>query len=293
MLYDGLTVLQHRGQDAAGMVTSSTKHASVQNNLRLRKDNGSVKDVFAQHHMMELKGNVGLGHVRYPTAGSSSCAEAQPLYTNYPFGISVVHNGNLTNTDELRQVIIEDCMRHVNTDSDSELLLNCFAEELCKRKTLSNYHNTNKRGEGFERDVFEAISGVFRQCEGGYAGLYLINGIGLVGFRDPNGIRPCVFGSRKSQGEHSALNGRSERFPPAPPSVNGVNGSPAMPNTPRKMVSSQKLDYCFASESVAIDTLGFTLIRDVKPGEAIFIDMSGNVHNKICAGEFASELGDF
>jgi len=229
--------------------------------------------------MEELVGNVGLGHVRYPTAGSSSVSEAQPLYTNYPFGISIAHNGNLTNTEELKSVVVEDCMRHVNTDSDSELLLNLFAEELTKRKTLGKFASNNglqtpSASGGFERDVFEAIAGVFRQCEGGYAGLYLINGIGLVGFRDPHGIRPIVFGSRRSQS--NALDSASK--PPPPP-----NSSPQLPDTPRKMSSAAgKLDYCFASESVAIDTLGFTLIRDLKAGEAIFIDMSGNVHNKIC-----------
>ncbi|GMH51633.1 hypothetical protein TL16_g01050, partial [Triparma laevis f. inornata] len=235
MIFDGLTVLQHRGQDAAGIVTSENRR------LHLRKDNGLVKDVFQQHHMTELRGNMGLGHVRYPTAGSSSCAEAQPLYTNYPFGISVAHNGNLTNTTSLNSHVSEECLRHVNTDSDSELLLNLFAEELTKRKRLTG---------NFANDIFAAMEGVMRQCEGGYSGLYMINGVGLVGFRDPNGIRPIVFGSRVSQKKEGLV---------------GFN-----------------LDYCMASESVAIDTLGFKLIRDINPGECIFISHDGNCHTKIC-----------
>ena len=119
-----------------------------------------------------------------------SCAEAQPLYTNYPFGISVAHNGNLTNTDVLREAVSEDCLRHVNTDSDSELLLNLFAEELTKIRNVSG---------NFAKTIFQAMEGVMRQCEGGYSGLYMINGVGMVGFRDPNGIRPIVFGSRPSK----------------------------------------------------------------------------------------------
>jgi len=184
MLFDGLTVLQHRGQDAAGICTAEQKR------LHLRKDNGLVKDVFQTNHMIELRGNIGVGHVRYPTAGSSSCAEAQPLYTNYPFGISMVHNGNLTNTTVLREEVVNEGLRHMNTDSDSEVLLNIFAEELTKRKRLTG---------NFATDIFHSMEGVMRQCKGGYSGIYLVNGVGLVGFRDPNGIRPIVFGSRPSK----------------------------------------------------------------------------------------------
>jgi amidophosphoribosyltransferase len=233
LLFDGLTVLQHRGQDAAGIVTSDPR-----GRLHLRKDNGLVKDVFHTHHMIELCGNVGLGHVRYPTAGSSSCAEAQPLYTNYPFGLCVAHNGNLVNTEELRVELRENNRRHINTDSDSELLLNIFAEALA---------SNNDNNENQVESVFKAVSHVFEKCQGGYAGIYLINGIGLVGFRDPHGIRPIVFGSRQSK--------------------NNTNGA---------------LDYVFASESVAIDTLRFNLVRDIKPGEAIFIDFKGNCHTRQC-----------
>jgi len=255
MLFDGLTVLQHRGQDAAGMVTAERRR------LHLRKDNGLVKDVFHTHHMMELRGNVGIGHVRYPTAGSSSCAEAQPLYTNYPYGICMAHNGNLTNTEELTRVIRDQVGRHVNTDSDSELLLNVFAEGLTK--TLGP---EKKDGLDMKEAVFSAMESVMAQCEGGFAGMYLINGVGLVGFRDPHGIRPMVFGSRKAK--HL--------------DTEGVNG--AVPSTPARMTSASKtLDFCMASESVALDTLGFTVVRDIKPGEAIFMDMnSGNCHSRIC-----------
>ena len=213
MLFDGLTVLQHRGQDAAGMVTAERRR------LHLRKENGLVRDVFHTHHMMELRGNVGIGHCRYPTAGSSSCAEAQPLYTNYPYGICVAHNGNITNMPELTEYLENEVGRHVNTESDSELLLNLFAEALTRQD----------KSKPMREKVFAAIEEVMEKCSGGYAGLYLINGVGLVCFRDPHGIRPLVFGTRKSQTSSS-------------------NGT-------------QKLDYVAASESVVIDTLGFELVR--------------------------------
>ena len=242
MLFDGLTVLQHRGQDAAGMVTAERRR------LHLRKDNGLVKDVFHTHHMMDLRGNVGLGHVRYPTAGSSSCAEAQPLYTNYPFGICVAHNGNLTNISELESMVRDKYLRHINTESDSELLLNIFAESMAEQATLH-------KEDDIVKQVFAAITTVLTTCKGGYAGIYLINGIGLVGFRDPHGIRPIVLGSR--------------------PSTLG-NG---------------QRDYVMASESVAIDTLGFDLERDIHPGEAIFLDMrSGQCHTQQCLPPAQSQL---
>jgi len=250
LLFDGLTVLQHRGQDSAGIVTSH------QNRLNLRKDNGLVKDVFQAHHMSELRGHVGVGHVRYPTAGTSSCAEAQPLYTNYPYGICVAHNGNLTNTTELAPIVREKFQRHINTDSDSELLLNIFAEAMASN-TNTNPSSSNSSTEMVDT-IFQSIEQVMEKCDGGYAGLYLINGIGLVGFRDPHGIRPIVFGSRTRK-----------------------SGVP--PSTPAKMSQSRgTLDYVMASESVAIDTLGFQLVRDIKAGEAIFVDMNGNCHARQC-----------
>jgi amidophosphoribosyltransferase len=235
MLIDGLTVLQHRGQDAAGIVTSQ------RGRLHLRKDNGLVKDVFQTHHMIDLRGNVGLGHVRYPTAGSSSCAEAQPLYTNYPHGVCVVHNGNLTNAEDLANHCRNKIGRHINTDSDSEVLLNIFADSLIKEE--------NKGSNDEVENIFAALENVMSLCKGGYAGMYLINGIALVGFRDPHGIRPIVMGSRKSS--------------------KGTNGE-------------GMTDYVFASESVAIDTLGFDLVRDVAPAEAIVITMDGKVHTRRC-----------
>ena len=234
MLFDGLTVLQHRGQDAAGIVTSE------RGRLHLRKDNGLVKDVFQTHHMIDLRGNVGLGHVRYPTAGSSSCAEAQPLYTNYPHGVCVAHNGNLTNAAELADYCRNNLGRHINTDSDSEVLLNIFADNLIKGEN---------KGNDMVENIFSAVKNVMSLCKGGYAGMYLINGIALVGFRDPHGIRPIVMGKRKST---KATNGESLS------------------------------DYVFASESVAIDTLGFDLIRDVEPAEAIVITLDGHVHTRRC-----------
>mmetsp|Transcript_19738 Transcript_19738/g.27749 ORF Transcript_19738/g.27749 Transcript_19738/m.27749 type:complete len:489 (+) Transcript_19738:216-1682(+) len=254
LLFDGLTVLQHRGQDAAGMVT-----AEPNRRLHLRKDNGLVKDVFQTHHMMELRGNIGVGHVRYPTAGSSSCAEAQPLYTNYPYGICVAHNGNLTNTVELSRDVLQKIQRHVNTDSDSELILNLFAEELTSRKP------SDSSNDSMVEPIFGAMEQVMEKCHGGYACVFFINGVGLVGIRDPHGIRPIVFGSRESK----------KNF--------GEIGRASMLATPSKMKAvNGKLDYAMTSESVAIDTLGFNIVRDIRPGEAIFIDMKGNCHTRQC-----------
>ena len=155
MLFDGLTVLQHRGQDAAGIVTSE------RGRLHLRKDNGLVKDVFHTHHMIDLRGNFGLGHVRYPTAGSSSCAEAQPLYTNYPHGICVAHNGNLTNAEELANHCRKDLTRHINTDSDSEVLLNIFADSL-----INGEVNKNGSSDNMVETIFSAVENVMKSCKG-------------------------------------------------------------------------------------------------------------------------------
>lgn len=259
MLFDALTVLQHRGQDAAGMVTS---HGG---RLHLRKENGLVKDVFRTHHMIELKGNFGVGHVRYPTAGSSSCAEAQPLYTNHPFGVCVAHNGNLVNTEELTTFVRRGLKRHVNTDSDSELLLNLFAENLAQK-----YNNDIDTGsDEMANIIFKSIEEVMEKCRGGYAGLYLINGVGLVGFRDPHGIRPIVFGTRPSASSKAN---------------NNKSYSDNEPITAEQMRHANKsLDYVMCSESVAMDALGFDLVRDIKPGEAVFIDLqSGNVRTHQC-----------
>ncbi|SEL60998.1 amidophosphoribosyltransferase [Atopomonas hussainii] len=228
-LYDALTVLQHRGQDAAGIVTSH------EGRLFLRKDNGLVRDVFQQRHMQRLAGRMGIGHVRYPTAGSSSSAEAQPFYVNSPYGITLAHNGNLTNVEQLSREIYESDLRHVNTTSDSEVLLNVFAHELASRGKL----------RPTEEDVFAAVSGVHQRCIGGYAVVAMITGYGIVGFRDPHGIRPIVFGQR-----HTDEGG---------------------------------VEYMIASESVALDVLGFTLIRDLEPGEAVFITEDGRLFTRQCA----------
>ena len=227
-IYDALTVLQHRGQDAAGIVTCED------NRLHLRKDGGLVRDVFQVRHMLNLAGHMGIGHVRYPTAGCTTSAEAQPFYVNSPFGITLAHNGNLTNAEELKRDLFKEDFRHINTDSDSEVLLNVFAHELLEQKRLSIN----------EENIFKAVAGVHRRCRGAYAAVALIIGFGIVAFRDPFGIRPVVFGKRET------------------------------PQGPEYMV---------ASESVALDTLGFELIRDLEPGEAICIDMQGTLHTRQCA----------
>lgn len=189
-VFDALTVLQHRGQDAAGIVTSDQGH------FYLRKDNGLVRDVFRTRHMKRLQGNLGIGHIRYPTAGSASSAEAQPMYVNSPFGISLAHNGNLTNADDLRAGVLKADLRHMNTSSDSEVLLNVFAHAL---------QRLNKRRLTAD-DIFAAVNEVHQRVKGGYAVVALISGYGLVAFRDPHGIRPIVFGSRdNAEGEREYM----------------------------------------------------------------------------------------
>ncbi len=232
IIYDALSVLQHRGQDAAGIVT-----VDGDNRLHSRRSNGLVRDVFQQRDMVELIGNVGLGHCRYPTAGCSSSSEAQPFYVNSPYGICLAHNGNLTNLTELSNALMRDELRHLHTGSDSEALLNVLAQELVKRA----------RPAIAPEDVFAAIRRVHERCRGSYAAVALITGHGLVGFRDPHGIRPLVLGSRKT---------------------------------------SDGTEYMMASESVALDVCGFDLERDVRPGEAVFIDMAGQLHSAQCADGF-------
>lgn len=182
-LYDALTVLQHRGQDAAGIVTCEN------NRFFMRKDNGLVRDVFSNEQMLKLRGTMGIGHVRYPTAGCNSSAEAQPFYVNSPFGLSLAHNGNLTNTEQLKRELFVDDQRHINTDSDSEILLNVFAHELqqCRKLRLT------------PDDVFNAVTKVHKRCRGAYAAVVMIAGFGILAFRDPNGIRPVVVGERKTE----------------------------------------------------------------------------------------------
>lgn len=227
-LYDALTMLQHRGQDAAGIVTCKDGR------LFLRKDNGMVRDVFLNRHMMRLVGNFGIAHVRYPTAGTSSSAEAQPFYVNSPYGITLAHNGNLTNADKIAAELYKTDMRHINTDSDSEVLLNVFAHEL---QALAVQNPTPEH-------IFAALAKVYARIEGAYAVVAMITGHGIIGFRDPHGIRPLVFGERRSD------NGKKE--------------------------------YMIASESVALTGCGFTVVRDVKPGEAIFIDEQSKLHSFQC-----------
>jgi len=227
-IYDGLTVLQHRGQDAAGIMTCDDGR------FFLRKANGLVRDVFRTEHMLRLKGNMGIGHVRYPTAGSESSAEAQPFYVNSPFGISLAHNGNLTNAAELREHLFREDLRHINTESDSEILLNVFAHELHQKGKLRIGHD----------EIFDAVAGVHQRCRGAYAAVALVMGYGIVGFRDPHGIRPLVLGKRETE---------------------------------------QGTEYSIASESVALNALGFDLLRDVAPGEAVFLTMDGKLHARQCA----------
>ncbi|MBZ3928798.1 amidophosphoribosyltransferase [Xanthomonas citri] len=178
-LYDGLTVLQHRGQDAAGIATADGTR------LRVQKANGLVRDVFDEKKMAVLEGRVGIAHCRYPTAGSEGMDEAQPFYVNSPYGIALAHNGNLINTEALRQQVFEADRRNINTDSDSEVLLNVFAYELDAQRML------------IPEAAIRAVAGVHRRCKGGYAVVSVVLGLGLVAFRDPHGIRPLVLGKRE------------------------------------------------------------------------------------------------
>ena len=230
LLYDGLMVLQHRGQDAAGIVTAE------EGRFHMHKGQGLARDVFRTRDMRNLLGNMGVAHVRYPTAGSaSSSAESQPFYVNSPYGIVLGHNGNLTNTHELKESLFRMDLRHVNTNSDSEVLLNVLAHEL------------HVRAAGRQLDleaIFGAVAGVHARCRGAYAVVAFIAGYGLLAFRDPHGIRPLVIGVNEQATPH---------------------------------------EYIVASESVAIDTLGFRLLRDVAPGEAVFIDYERRLHSRECS----------
>ncbi len=233
MLYDGLLTLQHRGQDAAGIMTAD---GAV---FHMHKGKGMVRDIFRTRNMRDLLGHAGIGHVRYPTAGSaSSVHESQPFYVNSPFGLALAHNGNLTNAESLKQALFEIDARHINTNSDSEVLLNVFAHELERAVAHEPGHRLTPA------HIFRAVSGVHERCRGAYAVVVMIAGYGLLAFRDPHGIRPLVFGRAESM---------------------------AGP------------EYCVASETVALDILGFRFERDVRPGEAIFIDFAGQLHTESCA----------
>jgi len=230
LLYDGLLVLQHRGQDAAGIVTAEGA------TFHMHKGGGMVRDVFRTRNMRSLLGACGIAHTRYPTAGSAwSAAESQPFYVNSPFGIVLGHNGNLTNTAQLKSELFREDLRHVNTNSDSEVLLNVLAHEL--QAGAANYKLD-------PATIFAAVSGVHRRCRGAYAVVAMIAGYGLLAFRDPYGIRPLIYG--KLEGEHGT-------------------------------------EYLVASESVALDALGYEPVRDVAPGEAIFIDEDGHFYAQQCA----------
>tara|TARA_Y100001970_G_scaffold216502_1_gene264975 strand:- start:386 stop:1912 length:1527 start_codon:yes stop_codon:yes gene_type:complete len=233
LLYDGLLVLQHRGQDAAGIVVCED------DKLHLRKDNGLVNDVFQKEHIQNLKGRIGIAHVRYPTAGTASAAEAQPLYVNHPYGISLAHNGNLTNAEDLTKELYNENLRHINTNSDSEILLNILANELEKNRKIDDEEPNLK-----PNDLFKAISGLHKRCSGGYAVVGMIAGYGLFAFRDPNGIRPIVFGKTDVDNHFS---------------------------------------WGISSESVALNSLGFDTVSNLAPGEAIFINNEGEMFKKQCS----------
>ena len=228
MIYDALTVLQHRGQDAAGIATCD------RDKFHLRKQLGLVRDVFRDTHMISLRGSMGIGHLRYPTAGSQDRELAQPMYVNSPYGISISHNGNLTNKEEISQTLTEKNLRFLSTDSDSEVLLNVFAHELQKQGTSTPS----------EKEIFHAVRATHKRVRGAYSVIFMINGVGVVGFRDPFGIRPLIFGSRE----------------------NDLLGP----------------DYMLASESTVLDTLGFNVLGDVDPGEAVFISKEGEMYREAC-----------
>lgn len=228
-IYDGLILLQHRGQDAAGIMTCDES-----GRFFMRKSNGMVRDVFQERHMLRLVGNMGIGHVRYPTAGCSSSVEAQPFYVNSPYGIALAHNGNLTNADEIKQGVLQQDKRHINTTSDSEILLNVLAHEL----------QVSTHSDMQAEDVFRAATNLFERVKGGYAVVSLVSGKGLIAFRDPHGIRPLVYGKRETK---------------------------------------KGTAYMIASESVALESNGFELVRDIEPGEVVFIDETGQLHSRVCA----------
>ena len=227
-IYEALTVIQHRGQDAAGIATLE------EGRLHTRKQIGLVRDVFREKHINELRGQIGIGHVRYPTAGGASREFSQPLYVNSPYGISISHNGNLVNAEQLTKELYKDNYRHLNTSSDSEVILNVFAHEL---QQASSFNPTPEQ-------IFKAVEKTHLRLQGAYSVLLMISGVGLVGIRDPKGIRPLILGKKD----------------------NDLIGS----------------DYMIASESPALSALEFEIEGDLKPGEAVFITLDGEIHRKVC-----------
>ena len=240
LLYDALSIIQHRGQDAAGMTTAN------EHGVHTYKGNGLVRDVLPPKRLSKLPGHVGLGHVRYPTAGTQRKEESQPFYVNSPYGLSLVHNGNLTNTDSLRKALIQNDLRHLNTQSDSEVLLNVIAHE------LSQTASTDFQPQ----QLFQALEKVYQRVEGAFSCILLVYGHGLLAFRDRHGIRPLVYGVQ---------------------------------------AGNEKQSHMFASESIVLDSLGFNLVGDVQPGEAVFVDMQGRVSRHQCASaeDFAPCLFEY
>lgn len=227
-IYDSLVALQHRGQDACGISTCD------QSRIYMRKSSGLVRDSFSEEQLQSLDGQYGIGHVRYPTAGSFGIAEAQPFYVNSPYGIALAHNGNLVNSEALEKDLFLQNLRHINTSSDSEILLNVFAHELMAQESLSPK----------PENIFTAVRRLHKRCQGAYAVTALIANCGLVAFRDPHGIRPLIYGIKETE---------------------------------------QGTDHIFASESVALNILGYDIVRDLEPGEAMYIDTAGKVHSAICS----------
>jgi amidophosphoribosyltransferase len=229
LIYDALLLLQHRGQDAAGIATNNGRA------FTMHKANGLVRDVFRTRDMRSLMGNSGIGQVRYPTAGSSSAEEAQPFYVNAPFGITLAHNGNLTNWEQLRSEMFRNDLRHINTNSDSEVLLNVLAHEI--QESTSGYSLDPQA-------LFTAVAQVHKRVRGSYGVVAQIAGLGLLAFRDPFGIRPLCIGFTETD---------------------------------------KGIEYMVVSESAALFGMGFQFLRDVMPGEAIFIDLDGKLYNQQCA----------
>ena len=232
-IYEALTILQHRGQDAAGIVTSDGQR------VYSRTGRGLVRDVFSTESLHDLKGSAGIGHVRYPTAGANTEAECQPFYVNSPFGIALAHNGNLINAMELGEQVFKGDRRQINTSSDSEIMLNVLAYELSTKVRKTG-------GELRPKHIFHAVEKVFRRCKGAFSVTVLIVGFGILAFRDKNGIRPLIYGTREDNG---------------------------------------RKDFAFASESVVLNVMRYDVERDVLPGEAIFVDMDGNIHSRQCAAD--------
>ena len=233
-IYEALLILQHRGQDSSGIVTESNGRVSQ------RKKNGLVDEVFRHpSHFEQLHGTRGIGHVRYPTAGSMRQSEVQPFFVNSPYGIALAHNGNLTNAQELKENLQQVGHRHINSDTDSEILLNVFADAL--------YLGDEGRKLQPE-DIFRAVEQVQQLCKGAYSVVIMVVGHGIVAFRDKYGIRPLVYGTSTKEG---------------------------------------KTAHVFASESIAIDTLKFTLVGDVNPGEVVFIDNKQQAHRHQCVVDAA------